>query len=520
MLTFIVFLPALAGLIVMLAPERGSRWIAGLGTLVVFLLSLYLYFGLLKGSATSFGDVSNPAWSINEPWINITSGTFHFQVNYALGTDGLSMPMIILNGLLSFLAVVGSWNMEKRPKFYFALLLILEAGVMGVFAATDLFLFFLFWEVELIPMFLLIGIWGGTRREYAAWKFLIYTFVGSAFTLAGIFLLYVRTGAVSASFAYFASQAAHVTGDIPFFGLTFPIALVIFLLIFTGFAVKIPMWPLHTWLPDAHTEAPTAVSVLLAGVLLKMGAYGLIRICLGFVPHGAMIFAPTLGVFAAINVLWGAGASMVQRDMKKMIAYSSVSHMGYVLLGVAGAAVAGSAAAGFRQAALTGATLQMFTHGAITGMLFFCVGVVYEKAHTRDIDVFGGIAVKMSNETFLFSIACFASLGLPALAGFVAEYLVFTGTYALLPVVTICSAFGVVLTAGYLLWMLRRAFYGPLTLKWSWLTDIRTVPEVLPLVSLAVVILFVGIYPQPIVDLISPAVQSILHTVQGVAAVH
>jgi NADH-quinone oxidoreductase subunit M len=194
--------------------------------------------------------------------------------------------------------------------------------------------------------------------------------------------------------------------------------------------------------------------------------------------------------------------------------------MGYVLLGVAGAAVAGSAAAGFRQAALTGATLQMFTHGAITGMLFFCVGVVYEKAHTRDIDAFGGIAVKMPNETLLFSIASFASLGLPALAGFVAEYLVFTGTYALLPVVTICSAFGVVLTAGYLLWMLRRAFYGPLNLKWSWLTDIRTVPEVLPLVALAAVILFVGIYPQPIVDLISPAVQSILHTVQGVAAVH
>ncbi|MGH2514377.1 MAG: complex I subunit 4 family protein, partial [Ktedonobacterales bacterium] len=298
MLTAIVFLPALAGLIVLLTPERLSRWVAGAFTLVVFLLSMYLYFGLLKGSATNFGDVTNPAWSINQPWINITSGTFHFQVNYALGTDGLSMPMIILNGLLSFLAVVGSWKMEKRPKFYFTLLLFLETGVMGVFASTDLFLFFLFWEVELIPMFLLIGIWGGTRREYAAWKFLIYTLVGSAFTLAGIFLLYVRTGAVSASYTYLQAQAAHVDGNIPFFGLTFPMALVIFLLIFAGFAVKIPMWPVHTWLPDAHTEAPTAVSVLLAGVLLKMGAYGLIRICLGFVPHGAMIFAPVLGVFA------------------------------------------------------------------------------------------------------------------------------------------------------------------------------------------------------------------------------
>ncbi|HLZ22399.1 MAG TPA: NADH-quinone oxidoreductase subunit M [Ktedonobacterales bacterium] len=520
MLTFIVFLPALAGLLVMLFPERLARWIAGAFTLAVFLLGMYLYFGLLKGSATNFGDVANPAWAINVPWINITSGGFHFQVNYALGADGLSIPLIILNGLLSFLAVVGSWNTEKRPKFFFMLLLILESGVMGVFAASDLFLFFLFWEVELIPMFLLIGIWGGPRREYAAWKFLLYTLVGSSFTLAGIFLLYVRTGAVSASFQYFAAQAASVGGNIPLFGLTLPMSLVIFLLIFAGFAVKIPMWPVHTWLPDAHTEAPTAVSVLLAGVLLKMGAYGLIRICLGFVPHGAMIFAPVLGVIAAINVLWGAGASMVQGDMKKMIAYASVSHMGYVLLGVAGAAVAGSSAVGFRQAALTGATLQMFTHGAITGMLFFAVGVVYEKAHTREIDIFGGIAVKMPNETFLYSIACFASLGLPALAGFVAEYLVFTGAFALLPVATVFAAFGVVLTAGYLLWMLRRAFYGPLNLKWSWLTDARTVPELLPLVALTAVILFVGIYPQPIVDFISPALQSILHTVQGVAVVH
>ena len=520
MLTAIVFLPALAGLIILLTPARWSRYIAVLFTLGVFLLSMYLYFGLLNGSATNFGDVSNPAWAINQPWIDIRSGSFHFVVNYALGTDGLSMPLIILNGLLTFLAVVGSWNTEKRPKFYFTLLLFLETGVMGVFAATDLFLFFLFWEVELIPMFLLIGIWGGPRREYAAWKFLLYTLVGSAFTLAGIFLLYVRTGAVSASFQYLQAQAASVGGDIPFFGLTFPMALVIFLLIFTGFAVKIPMWPVHTWLPDAHTEAPTSVSVLLAGVLLKMGAYGLIRICLGFVPHGAMIFAPVLGVIAAINVLWGAGASMVQGDMKKMIAYASVSHMGYVLLGVAGAAVAGTAAPAFRQAALTGATLQMFTHGAITGMLFFAVGVVYEKAHTRDIDIFGGIAARMPNETFLYSIACFASLGLPALAGFVAEYLVFTGTFALLPVATILAAFGVVLTAGYLLWMLRRAFYGPLNLRWSWLTDARSIPDLLPLISLTVVILFVGIYPQPIVDLITPALHSILHTVQGVATVH
>jgi NADH-quinone oxidoreductase subunit M len=523
MLSAIVFLPLLAGIIVMLAPERFARWIAAAISLAVFLLSLWLYFGLLNGSSTNFGSVANPVWAEYFPWINATIGTFHFRMDYALGADGLSIPMLILNALLTFLAVISSWRIERRQKLYMAMMLVLETGVAGVFASWDLFLFILFWEVELIPMFLLIGIWGGPRREYAAWKFLLYTLIGSAFTLAGIFMLYLNTGAHSASFSYLALAGLKLGGTVPLFGALISLPLIIFLLLFVGFAVKIPMWPLHTWLPDAHTEAPTAVSVLLAGVLLKMGAYGLIRICLGFVPHGATVFAPTLGILAAINVLWGAGASMVQRDMKKMIAYSSVSHMGYVLLGVAGAAVAstalvsGASSLAYRQAALTGATLQMFTHGTITGMLFFGVGVLYDKAHTRDIDVFGGIAKLMPVLTLLFSIACFASLGLPALSGFVAEYLVFTGTFALMPGPTIAAAFGVVLTAGYLLWMIKRAFYGPLNKKWSWLPD-ATPREAFPLVALALIILFVGIYPKPIVDLLTPSLQHMLTTFQAVAA--
>jgi NADH-quinone oxidoreductase subunit M len=515
LLTAIVFLPLLAGLIILLAPERVSRWLAAAFTLIVFALTLWLYFGLLGSSSPDFGSVTDPQWYFSVPWINVTLGSLHFVVNYALGADGLSIPMLILNGLLSFLAVIGSWKISKRPRFYFALLLILETGVMGVFASFDLFLFILMWEIELIPMFLLIGIWGGARREYAAWKFLIYTLVGSAFTLAGIFLIYFQTGGNSASFQHFAQAAPTLAGTLPLFGGTVSLALVLFLLLFTGFAIKIPMWPVHTWLPDAHTEAPTAVSVLLAGVLLKMGAYGLIRICLGFVPHGATEFAPALGIFAAINVLWGAGASMVQSDMKKMIAYASVSHMGYVLLGVAAAATAGALNLDYRQAALTGATLQMFTHGTITGMLFFAVGVLYDKAHTREIDVFGGIGKRMPLLLLLFSIACFASLGLPGLSGFVAEYMVFTGSFATLPVVTICSAFGVVLTAGYLLWMLRRAFMGPLNLKWDWLTD-ATALEAFPLVALTVVILFVGIYPQPFVNLLTPSLQQLLHSMSAI----
>ena len=516
LLPSVVFLPALAGLLVLLFPERWARVTALVFSALVFGLSLWLYFGLLGGTSVNFGNVVNPQWYVHEPWIDLALGSFHFRVDYAFGTDGLSLPMIVLNALLTLLAVIGSWHIDKRIKLYMALMLFLETGVMGVFASFDLFLFFLFWEIELIPMFLLIGIWGGARREYAAWKFLLFTLVGSSFTLAGIFLLYVNTGSKSTLFGYLASSVHQVQGTVPFFGAALSLPLILFLLLFAGFAVKIPVWPLHTWLPDAHTEAPTAVSVLLAGVLLKMGAYGLIRVCLDFVPNGAQTFAPWLGALAAINVLWGAGASMVQRDMKRMVAYSSVSHMGYVLLGVAAAAVASTAGASFRQAALTGATLQMFSHGAITGMLFFGVGVVYDKAHTRDIDSFGGIGQRMPLLLTLFTLACFASLGLPALSGFVAEYLVFTGSFAALPAITIASVFGVVLTAGYLLWMLKRAFYGPLNMKWSGLTDANTLAQVVPLVALAAVILFVGTYPKPLLDLIGPSVQQILSSVQAV----
>ena len=514
MLTAIVFLPLLAGVITLLAPERAARWIAAIFTGAVFLLSLWLYFGLLGGS---FGDVAHPQWYEHLDWINLLVGSVRFRVDYALGADGLSMIMLILNGMLSFLAVIGSWKIEKRPRFYFAMLLILETGVMGVFAAFDLFLFILFWEIELIPMFLLIGIWGGARREYAAWKFLLYTLVGSAFTLGGIFLLYFQAGGQSAAYQHLAEAGPKIAGTIPLFGAALSMPVVIFILICIAFAVKMPMWPVHTWLPDAHTEAPTAVSVLLAGILLKMGAYGLIRIGFGFLPQGLEPIAPWLGIIGAISVLWGAGASMVQHDMKRMIAYSSVSHMGYISLGVAAAAVAtGANLASFREAALTGAALQMFAHGLITGMLFFCVGVLYERAHTREIDVFGGIGKVMPVLMLLYSFACFTSLGLPGGAGFVAEYLTFTGSYATLPIQTIFAVFGVVLTAGYLLWMLKRSFYGVLNVKWAWLTD-ATLRERAILVALALVILLVGIYPAPFIDLLSPSLHHILATAQSLA---
>jgi NADH-quinone oxidoreductase subunit M len=525
LLTLIVFLPAVGAIALFLVPGKRSalaKWIAAIVTGLVFVLTLALFFGQEWGN-TSIASANSLRWIDFSPWIHIQLGSgFQFNVDYFLGADGLSLPMIILNGLLSFLAVIGSWHIEKRTKDYMALILLLETGVMGVFSALDLILFFLFWEVELIPMFLLIAVWGGLRREYAAWKFLLYTLLGSSIMLAGILLLYFEQGAQTRTYTanmILLSQTPHqLTGILSLGPLAITAQLLAFLLIFFGFAVKIPMFPFHTWLPDAHTEAPTAVSVLLAGVLLKMGAYGLIRICLGFFPVAAHDFAWWLGGLAAINILYGAGVSMIQGDMKKMIAYSSVSHMGYVLLGVAAAAgVTGTGMLAFQQAALTGAALQMFTHGSITGLLFFCVGVVYEKAHTRDIDIFGGIAQRMPRLITVYSIACFASLGLPALSGFVAEYLVFTGSFPIWTTWTILGAFGIVLTAGYLLWMLKRAFYGPLNAKWATLTDATNL-EMAPLVALVAVILLFGIFPGIIVNVIQPSVSQIIHTLA--VAVH
>src|SRR6266700_1615303 len=380
-----------------------------------------IIFFRIAANGYNFGNLQNLPDSVHTGWLQIKTGTVNFKIDYFLGVDGLSLPMVILNALLTMLTVIGAWE-KVRIKEYMALLLLLEAGVMGVFMSLDLILFFLFWEVELAPMFLLIGIWGNQQikhgmpgRIYSAWKFLLYTFFGSIFMLAGILLLYFlnvsKGGLPTASMAYF-SQASHMINDpISFLGIQVGAQLLVFLLIFVAFAVKIPMFPLHTWLPDAHTDAPTEVSVILAGVLLKMGAYGLIRICLTLLPQGVHDFAGWLAVIAAINILYGASICLAQKDMKKLIAYSSVSHMGVILLGVAAAAGIGNIA--FRTAALTGATIQMFSHGIITGMLFFCVGVIYDHAHTREIAAFGGVAKRMPMLATLFTFAGLASLGLP-----------------------------------------------------------------------------------------------------------
>lgn len=516
-LTWIILLPVIGALAVLATPKSIARWMALVFSAATFVLSMAIFFRL-AANGYNFGDLQHLQDSVNTSWIDFTAGTIRFKINYFLGVDGLSLPMVILNALLTMLAIIGSWE-KVRVKEYMALLLILEAGVMGVFMALDLFLFFLFWEVELGPMFLLIGIWGSETikhgvpgRIYSAWKFLLYTFFGSVFMLIGFLVLYFTNvnnhGAATASMVYFSQHMYNGTVNIPFTGLTMGLQLLTFLLIFMAFAIKIPMFPFHTWLPDAHTDASTEVSVILAGILLKMGAYGLIRVCLTLLPQGVHDFAGWLAVIAAINILYGASICLVQKDMKKLIAYSSVSHMGIILLGVAAAAGTGNMA--FRMAALTGATVQMFSHGIITGMLFFCVGVIYDHAHTREIAIFGGVAKKMPMLATLFTFAGLASLGLPGLAGFVAEYMVFTSSFQVWTTVTAISVFTMILTASYLLWMLKRVFYGPFNEKWNRLPD-ANLREAIPLFALAAVILFVGIYPKFLIDVITPSLAQLMH---------
>ncbi len=520
-LTWIILLPVLGAAAAMLTPRTIARWLALAFTAATFVLSMVIFFRIAF-NGYNFGDLNHLPDAIDLPWIAFKAGTIQFDIHYFLGVDGLSLPLVILNALLTMLAVIGGWE-KVRVKEYMALMLVLEAGVMGVFLSLDLLLFFLFWEVELAPMFLLIGIWGAEvikhgmpGRIYSAWKFLLYTLFGSAFMLVGILLLYFNFPNThpaagmpfTASMQYYSMPAHMLSGTVPILGITASLQLVTFLLIFLAFAIKIPMFPFHTWLPDAHTDAPTEVSVILAGILLKMGAYGLIRICLTLFPQGVHDFAPWLAAIAVINIIYGAGICLVQTDMKKLIAYSSVSHMGVILLGVAAAAGTGDIA--FRMAALTGATVQMISHGLITGLLFFCVGVIYDHAHTREIAIFGGVAKKMPLLATLFTFAGLASLGLPGLAGFVAEYITFTASFKIWTLATTISVFTMILTASYLLWMLKRVFYGPFNTKWSWLPD-ANLRESIPLLALAVFIVFVGIFPNFLVGAITHSLSQVLH---------
>lgn len=415
-------------------------------------------------------------------------------INYQVGVDGMSLTLVFLTSLLTFLSVIYSFIINLRVKEYFFLFLLLQTGMQGVFLATDYFLFFLFWEVSLVPMYFLIGIWGGPRREYAAIKFFLYTLVGSLAMLLAILAIYFESGAKSFDMLEIAKQKP--------FADNLHLQIMCFLGFFLAFAIKVPLFPFHTWLPDAHVEAPTAGSVILAGVLLKMGGYGFLRISLPTFPQASQYFAPLILILALISIVYGAYVAMAQTDLKKMIANSSVNHMGYVMLGIAAACFVNAENAEGAQIALSGAVLQMFSHGIITGALFLLVGVIYERTHIRDINSYGGLSAKVPLFAGVLTVFSFGSLGLPSLAGFISEFLIFLGSFKVLGFVAGIGLIGVIITAAFFLLMIQRILLGPLNPKYENLPDMDK-RELICLIPLLVLMIVVGLYPGPFLKIIS-----------------
>src|ERR671911_2160847 len=492
-LTYMIFIPLAGAVVVLLLPSKSYnliRWVSAAATVPPLLMGcwLYVYFDRIQ---TGFQFVQKL------PWIPA------YNIEYFVGVDGLSISMVLLTALLSFLCIFASFGIDRAVKGYFALFLMLEAGMMGVFAALDFFLFYIFWEVMLLPMYFLIGIWGGPRREYAAIKFFLYTLFGSVLMLLAMLALYFNSEPPTFDMTILMAQADKYSTQIlpiwPFNELRWSFQHVVWMALFIGFAIKIPAFPFHTWLPDAHVEAPTAISVILAGVLLKMGTYGILRINFPMLPAAtADLSFWFLGALGAWNIIYGALCAMAQTDLKKLVAYSSVSHMGYVMLGMAS----------FTTQGINGAVLQMFNHGTITAMLFLLVGVIYDRAHHRDIEGFGGLAAVMPLYTGVTALAGFASMGLPGLSGFISEGLVLLGTWQKYPILAILGATGVILTAGDLLWTIQRGFLGPGHEKYKTLPDING-RELFTLVPLGAIVILVGVYPSVVLDLLRASLDNI-----------
>ncbi len=485
-LSVIIFLPVLGAILVLLlrGNDRLTRWLAVVFTSIPFVLSIivFIFFDRSAG-ATIF------QFEEQVDWIGPLNITYH------LGVDGLSLPLIVLTTFLGLMVVLISWKEHTRVREYFIWLLILEASIIGVFASLNLVLFFIFWEVEIIPMYFLISVWGSGRKEYSAIKYVLYTLSGSALMLAGILSIYFNTG--STDIVVIASQnLTAIQGLLP--------AAAIFFLLLIGFAVKLPVVPLHTWLPDAHTDAPTAGSVMLAGALIKMGGYGIIRTVSMF-PGPAYDFALPLVIVAVISILYGAVLTLRQTDLKRLIAYSSVSHMGYVLIGVFA----------LNQISLTGAALQMVSHGLLTGLAFAVAGLIIHNVNKRDLRQLGGLARQIPFIAVAFTIAGLGSLGLPATSGFAAEFLVFTGSFSSnvvtsMPLWTLLAVAGVVFAAGYILWMIQRVFYGPVQEKFNGSADAATIDKVY-IIAFVVLILLIGIYPAILTDTIKLGIQTIVN---------
>jgi len=481
-----VFLPIAGMIAILLTPKTQTKLIRQIATgvsAVVFLLSAIATLQFDSGD-TGMQFVEKVAWI---PQMNVF---------YHLGIDGISIPMVFLTGLLGLLACVASYGIEVRVKEYFALYLLLLTGMMGTFIALDLFLFYVFWEVVLVPMYFLIGIWGGPRKEYAAIKFFLYTLAGSLFMLLGILALYFNSDPHTFDMVQLAAVHPYSLG----------FQKVIFLALFLGFAIKVPIWPFHTWLPDAHVEAPTPISVILAGVLLKMGTYGFMRISYPLVPDGARWFGIYMAVLALIGIVYGGFVALAQTDFKKMVAYSSVSHMGFVILGLSV----------FTYSGFDGALLQMFNHGTITAGLFLLVGVLYDRTHTRDLNSFGGLGARVPVYAAMLMLFSLASLGLPGMSGFVSEFLCLLGSFTVYKYITMASCAGIILGAAYLLFMMQRVLLGPLNPKWKELPEING-RELFTLVPLIVIILLIGIFPQGILNLFGPTTHALVDALGGIA---
>ena len=502
LLSWIIWLPVIGIVAVVIIPrDKGTliKQVSAVVTGVQLALTIYLW-RIYDGSNGTFQFMESAEW--------IPS----FNISYMLGVDGLSLPMVFLMALLGFLGVFVSWNINKAVKGYFALFLLLNTGIMGVFLSLDFFLFYVFWEVMLLPMYFLIGMWGGPQREYAAIKFFLYTLVGSVLMLIAILALYFTCGKTFDMLVLMETAPIALNGVL-WWGMS--AIKVIWTLLFIGFAIKVPVFPFHTWLPLAHVEAPTAVSVILAGVLLKLGIYGILRINYTMLPDGVFWFAGALAVLGLINVIWGAMCALAQTDLKKLVAYSSINHMGYALLGMA-AVIAGSSMGGDNllaaQAGLNGAVFQMFNHGTISAMLFILVGVIYDRAHHRDIDGFGGLAVQMPIYSGIVALAFFAGLGLPGFSGFISEAMCFIGAFPVFKTIVIISTIGILLNAAYFLWAFQRIFFGELNEKYKDLPEINRM-ELFTVIPLAVITLFLGIYPRPFLDLISETMNILIDQV-------
>jgi NADH-quinone oxidoreductase subunit M len=487
LLTITTFLPLVGVVLLLVARDMkddGARWIALLTALATFGVSLLILRDFRSGD--SGYQMVEEAW-----WVR------SLGLKYLLGVDGISLWLVLLTTFLFPISVLASWKIEKDVRLFMAAMLVLETAVIGVFLALDLLLFFLFFEALLVPMYLLIGGWGSGRRIYAAIKFFLFTMAGSAFLLVAILFLYARSSGAAGSGTFDVRQLTAVVGGLPA-----TTARWLFLAFFVAFAVKVPLFPLHTWLPDAHTEAPTAGSVLLAGVLLKVGTYGLLRFNLGLFPEASRYFATLASVLAVIGIVYGAVCALMQSDVKRLVAYSSVSHLGFVVLGIFA----------FTQQAVTGGVLQMVNHGLATGALFLLVGMVYERTHTRELAEMGGLASVMPWLLGAFLFTVFASAGLPGLNSFVGEFLVIVGTFAVSHWFGSLAAVAVVLAAIYLLWSYQRVAYGPVREEHRHLPDL-SLRETLVLAPVLALILVFGVYPKALTTAIDPATRAVIEHV-------